>query len=73
VTVSAGCSPTSQNPPGEHHSSCQGACARRQSSTRPSRRTIPFAQGQGLRQWLVPQLVQMTGGPDGSSAPHAEQ
>jgi hypothetical protein len=43
------------------------------SKTRPPSTTMPFAPGNGLRQWLVPQLVQVTGGGEGSSAPHAEQ
>ena len=34
---------------------------------------MPFAPGTGLRQWLVPQLEHVTGGGEGSSAPHAGQ
>jgi hypothetical protein len=35
--------------------------------------TTALAHGFGFRQWLTPHAAQVTGGGDGSSAPHAEQ
>ena len=51
----------------------RGMCSAAEQHVPVVARRSRWRTGHGLRQWLVPHSVQVTGGRDGSSAPHAEQ
>ena len=69
AAAASGCSSGPQKPPGMSQSPRQGSCARRTSSSRPSRVTSAPAHGLASSQWLVSQAAHVTGGGAGRGAP----